>query len=81
MNDSEKSFLKAFGASVASARMAKSLTQKQLAYRVNIAPAYLASIETGRRWPHLSIIHGIADELDTTLHKIIFDAGTRGQHG
>ena len=74
----KRAFLKAFGVS---APMAKSLTQRQLAYRINIASAYLASIETGRRWPHLSIIHGIADEPDTTLHKVIFDAGTQGQHG
>jgi transcriptional regulator with XRE-family HTH domain len=37
------------------------LTQSEFTRRVGIAPTYLASIETGRRWRHLVIVCNVAD--------------------
>ena len=59
----EKKFLRVFGGRIGAARKGMGLTQAEFAKKVNVAPSYLASIETGRRWPHLTIIYSIAEAL------------------
>ena len=66
-----KKFLRIFGGRIAVARKGVGLTQAEFAKKVGIAPSYMASIETGRRWPHLNIICDIADELGTTPDKLV----------
>lgn len=67
----QKKFLKAFGERIATARKSMGLTQAEFASKVNIAPSYLASIETGRRWPHLNIICDISAELKTAPYALV----------
>jgi transcriptional regulator with XRE-family HTH domain len=74
-----KKFLKVFGGRIATGRKDKGLTQAEFATKIGIAPSYIASIETGRRWPHLNIICDIADELGTTPFALV--AGIESQIG
>lgn len=67
----QKKFLKAFGERIAATRKNTGQTQAVFAAKVGIAPSYLASIETGRRWPHLNIICDIAKELGTTPYALV----------
>jgi transcriptional regulator with XRE-family HTH domain len=67
----QKKFLRAFGQKIAVARKGTGLKQAEFAKKIGIAPSYLASIETGRRWPHLNIMCDIAKELGTTPYALV----------
>ena len=67
----EKKFLRIFGSRIGVGRKGVGLTQVEFAEKVSIAPSYLASIETGRRWPHLTIIYSIADALGKEPHQLL----------
>lgn len=73
MDTRDRGFLRDFGRKVAEKRMALDLTQKQLADGVGITPAYVASIETGRRWPRLAVIRNIAHALSAETVELIPD--------
>lgn len=71
MNKNEKDFLQKFGRQIAIRRKSLRLTQKDFAQRINISTAYVASIETGRRWPYITILYSIADALGTTPYNLM----------
>jgi len=74
MNKTEKDFLRKFGRQIAIRRKSLGLTQKDFAHRAHISAAYVASIETGRRWPYITILYTIANALDTTPYNLISGA-------
>lgn len=59
-----------FGRWLAAKRKEHCLTQKELAKLVGISSAYIASIESGRRWPRLAIHHAIADTLHVEIAEL-----------
>lgn len=73
MNNIEKNFLRTFGKHIAVRRKSLGLTQCELAKSVEISSAHIASIETGRRWPHLEIIRAIAKAPSTTPFELMCD--------
>lgn len=70
-NKEEAEFLRAFGDRIAAGRKKLGLTQAEFAEKAEISTAHLASIETGRRWPHLTIISVIAGVLGTTPYGLV----------
>jgi transcriptional regulator with XRE-family HTH domain len=70
MNNTEKYFLLCFGRQLATKRKEQYLTQKELAELAGISSAYIASIESGRRWPRLVVHHAIADTLHIELAEL-----------
>lgn len=74
MNKNERKFLQRFGRQIAVRRKGLGLTQKDFAQRINISTAYVASIETGRRWPYITILYSIADALGTTPYNLMSGA-------
>jgi transcriptional regulator with XRE-family HTH domain len=71
MNNTEKYFLLRFGRQLAAKRKELCLTQKEFAKLVGISPAYIASIESGRRWPRLVVHHAIADTLHIEVAELL----------
>jgi transcriptional regulator with XRE-family HTH domain len=71
MNTTEKNFLYQFGRKIAAKRKSCSFTQKELAARAGISTAYVASIESGRRWPRLAVHHSMAKALDVKLEQLL----------
>ncbi len=55
---------------ISKARMAKSLTQKELAQRLNVQPAVITSYENGKAIPDNQMLQKIARELGTKFSKI-----------
>jgi transcriptional regulator with XRE-family HTH domain/predicted transcriptional regulator len=53
------------------ARRGRGLTLAQLAARVGTAPSALSLVENGRREPKLSLLHAVADALDTPLDELL----------
>lgn len=53
-----------FGANLARAREARSLSQSQLARRVDVVDTYVSRIETGRAQPSFQLILALARTLD-----------------
>ncbi|MDN5274735.1 MAG: DNA-binding protein [Candidatus Saccharibacteria bacterium] len=70
MDDTVK-FLRRFGSEIHIMRKDRGLTQKEFAKVTGISPSYIASIESGRRWPHINILYAIANNLETTPHELI----------
>lgn len=69
MVETNADFLRRFGQQIAAMRKKHNLTQDELAKRAGISKAYVSSIESGRRWPRISIVHAIAKALDTEINK------------
>ena len=61
------------GQKIAEARIKNNKTQESLAEELNITPAFLSNIETGKRKPSLSIFILIAEKLDLSLDYLIYD--------
>lgn len=55
---------------ISKARVAKGLTQKELAQKLNIQPAIITSYENGKAIPDNQILQKIARELGTKFNKI-----------
>ena len=70
MTNTEKYFLLRFGRRLAAKRKERRLTQKELAQLAGISDAYIASIESGRRWPRLVVHHAIANTLHVELAEL-----------
>lgn len=55
-------------------RRRKNLTQETLAERVDLSVTYICMIETGRKHISLKKIAQIADALDVTVDKLIYES-------
>ena len=56
------------------ARVESGLSQKALAARVGIRPAYLSQIETGGRFPSFGLLTKLASALDTQVFQLMLAA-------
>ena len=65
-----KDIEKQFGNRIKELRLAKSLSQEELAYRARVHRTYLGGIERGERNPSLKNIAGIAQALGVTLEEL-----------
>jgi transcriptional regulator with XRE-family HTH domain len=59
-----------FGKRVRELRLARGLSQEELAFRAGVHRTYLGSIERGERNPALKNIAAIAKALDVTLSEL-----------
>ena len=58
-------------------REAKGLTQRDLARKAQVTPAYIAQLETGtKKNPSLAVLQRLAKALGVPLHKLL-DSGSR----
>ena len=72
----EKFDFKAFGQAIKAARKAKGLSRNQLAYKLNIAPRYIASIENSGQHPSLQILYELVTLLDVSVDQFFFPEKT-----
>ena len=68
-----------FGERVRELRLAKGLSQEDLASRANVHRTYLGGIERGERNPSLKNIAAIAEALNVTLSELFQLERTSGQ--
>ena len=61
---------KQFGERVRELRLARGLSQEELAFRADIHRTYLSDIERGKRNPALRNIAAIADALGVSLSEL-----------
>jgi transcriptional regulator with XRE-family HTH domain len=61
---------KQFGERMRQLRLARNLSQEELAFKVGVHRTYLGSIERGERNPSLKNIAAIAKALDITLSEL-----------
>jgi len=62
---------KRFGERVRELRLAKGLSQEELAFRADIHRTYLSGVERGIRNPALRNIEAIADALGVSLSELL----------
>lgn len=67
----ETKLLQTFGRRVAGIRKSKSMTQSDLAEKVNMSVVAIAYIETGKRWVRLSTLDKIAKVLKTNVSDLL----------
>ena len=67
---------KRFGERVRALRLAKGLSQEELAFRSRVHRTYLGGIERGERNPSLKNIAAIADALDIAVQELFFFRGS-----
>jgi len=65
-----KTVLKQFGKNLRKLRLARNLSQEELAFKASMHRTYLGGIERGERNPSLKNISAIADALDITLAQL-----------
>ncbi|MEK7059300.1 MAG: helix-turn-helix transcriptional regulator [Patescibacteria group bacterium] len=68
--NTEKQFLKSFGARMAELRKKRSITQERLAELVGLHRTYIGFIEQGKRNPSISNIYKIAKALKISLKEL-----------
>ena len=66
---------KQFGERVRELRLAKGLSQEELAFRAGVHRTYLGGIERGERNPSLKNIAAIAKALDVSLSQLFSFTG------
>lgn len=54
-------------------RLAKGLSQPELAAKINIEQSYLSKIENGKSLPSSDILHKVLSSLDSSLQQVIDD--------
>ena len=62
----------ALGLAIRKARLAKGITQEQLAELVDITPTHEKHIESAHRLPSVEVLFSIAQALDLSLDCIVF---------
>lgn len=67
----ETKLLQTFGKRVAETRKSKSMTQSELADKVNMSVVTIAYIETGKRWVRLSTLDRIAKALKVSVSDLL----------
>jgi transcriptional regulator with XRE-family HTH domain len=75
----DESWYQQLGARIARFRADSKMTQEVLAERADIAPSYLARIETGSRHPTLDVLGRLASALGLSLARLLAD-GDGGKH-
>ena len=65
-----------FGKRVRELRLARGLSQEELAFRVGIHRTYLGGVERGERNPSLKNIAAIAEALGVTLSELLLFGDT-----
>lgn len=70
MTAKDRNFLRQFGRNLAAMREGQRLTQRILAERAGISTGYIASIESGRRWPRLIVHYAMANALGIEVDKL-----------
>jgi len=65
-----KTIEKQFGEKVRKLRLARNLSQEELAFKTGVHRTYLGGIERGERNPSLKNISAIAKALDVTLAEL-----------
>ena len=55
-------------------RLARGLSQEQLAHDAEITPSYLSQIERGKRNPTVTLLHGLATALRTPIVEFFADS-------
>ena len=74
----DESWYQQLGARIARFRADSKMTQEVLAERADIAPSYLARIETGSRHPTLDVLGRLASALQLSLARLLADGD--GKH-
>lgn len=64
--------VKLLGASIKKARLAKGLTQEQLAEVVGITAVHVKQLESGRRKPSIDLLYVLAHTLNISIDSIFF---------
>jgi transcriptional regulator with XRE-family HTH domain len=70
---------RSFGGRVREARLAKGLSLRELARRVEKAPSYVNDIEYDRRVPSEAVVRQLCDELDLDVDVMLAVAGRVGE--
>jgi len=68
------------GEAIKRARSAKGLTQRALAEKVGVTPAYLCQIENGRRDPGTGLVKSICDALGLPPEVLFWEAIRPSRH-
>jgi len=71
---------KQFGERIRKLRLARNLSQEELAFKASVHRTYLGSVERGERNPSLKNIAAIAKALNVSLAQLFsFDAENQGR--
>ena len=65
--------LQKIGARVKSARIAKNMTQHQLADSAGISVSTVRAVENGKQSMHIRVLNGITDALDISSDSLLLD--------
>ena len=66
------------GASIRRLRVEQDMTLREMAKDVGVSPSFLSQVEQGKASPSLATLKSIADELQTTVGRLIDDDGIQG---
>jgi transcriptional regulator with XRE-family HTH domain len=67
-----------FGEKVRAIRLAKGLSQRELAHKLKLASrAYISNLEAGRKAPSIDVVVQIADLLEVTTDYLLHDFNTK----
>ncbi len=77
MKDDEKELRRRLGGALRTARLAKQLTQNQLAERLDTDPETISRFERGATLPSLVRLLGLADSLGVTVGALLGSASPR----
>ncbi len=65
------------GATIRRLREEQDMTLRQLAKDVGVSPSFLSQVEQGKSSPSLATLKSIADELQTTVGRLVGDDATQ----
>ena len=69
---------KAVGQRIKAAREKKSMTQEDLAARINISPTHVSVIERGTKIPRIDTFVAIANVLEVSADELLVDRAATG---
>ena len=69
--------MKLIGVSIKRLREEQDMTLRELAKDVGVSPSFLSQVEGGKASPSLATLKSIADQLQTTVGRLIDDDGTQ----
>ena len=72
---------KAVGQRIKAAREKKSMTQEDLAARINISPTHVSVIERGTKIPRIDTFVAIANVLEVSADELLVDVVDRAATG
>ena len=68
------------GASIRRLRVEQDMTLREMAKDVGVSPSFLSQVEQGKASPSLATLKSIADELQTTVGRLIDDDEAQGDN-